>query len=198
MKIALTVWGNRISPVFDSAQTLLVAQIEKQKIINKSYEPFDTNNLNFIENFNKMGVSVLICGAISEKPANLIAFSGIELIPFVTGTAAKVLDLYLNNTPVSAAYFMPGYPRQGCRNGLKNAVLNLKKGVKHMPGKNKTDTPRQGQGPGKGKGSGRSDQRPCNGRGSGGKRVPDQGCRTGKGFGNRQNQPNAEQNTNKE
>jgi len=198
MKIALTVWGNRISPVFDSAQTLLVVQIENQRVISKSYEPFDTSSLSFIENLNKMRVSVLICGAISEKPANLIDFSGIKLIPFVTGNAAQVLDLYLSNTPVSSAYFMPGYPRQGCRNGLKNAVLNLKKGVKHMPGKNKTDTQRQGQGSGKGRGSGLSGQRPGKGRGSGGKRNAGQGCRTGKGSGNGQNQPNAEQNTNKE
>lgn len=127
MKIALTVWGNRISPVFDSAQTLLVAQIKNDKVIKKSYESFDSNSAGFPDDFKKMGISVLICGAISEKPANLIALSGIKLIPFVTGNAAQLLDLYLNNNPVSAAYFMPGYPRQGCQNGLKNAVSNLKK-----------------------------------------------------------------------
>ena len=127
MKIALTVWGNRISPVFDSAQTLLVAQIKNDKVIKKSYERFDSDSAGFPDDFKKMGISVLICGAISEKSANIMAVSGIKLIPFVTGNAAQVLDLYLSNKPVSSAYFMPGTKRQGCENGLKNAVLNLKK-----------------------------------------------------------------------
>ncbi len=126
MKIAITVWGNRISPVFDSAQTLLVAQIENRKVIRKSHETFDATGFCWVENLKKMGVSVLICGAISEKPANTLAMSGITLIPFVTGNALQVLELYLSNKPVSAAYFMPGYPRQGCQKGLKNAVFNFK------------------------------------------------------------------------
>lgn len=128
MNIAITVWGNRISPVFDSAQTLLVAQIENHKVIKKSHETFNATGSCWVENLKKMEVSVLICGAISERPADTIARSGITLIPFVTGNARQVLELYLSNKPVSAAYFMPGYPRQGCKKGLKNAVFNLKKG----------------------------------------------------------------------
>ncbi|MFH2093731.1 MAG: NifB/NifX family molybdenum-iron cluster-binding protein [Pseudomonadota bacterium] len=112
MKIALTVWGNRISPVFDSAQTLLVAQIENKKIVQKSYESFDSKSANLSDNLKKMGVSVLICGAISEMLANVIESSKIKLIPFVTGTAVAVLELYLSNKPVSSAYFMPGCKRQ--------------------------------------------------------------------------------------
>ena len=38
MKVAITVWGNRISPVFDSAQTILLAEIEQGKIISEYEE----------------------------------------------------------------------------------------------------------------------------------------------------------------
>ena len=38
MKIAITVWGNRISPVFDSAQTILLAHIESGKIVEQRRE----------------------------------------------------------------------------------------------------------------------------------------------------------------
>jgi len=133
MKVALTVWGNRISPVFDSAQTLLVAEIENDKVIKKSFEPFDSDSSDFSENLKKMDVSVLICGAISERPASIIASSEIKLIPFVTGTPAQILDLYLSNKPVSTSYFMPGYRRHGCKNGLRHAVLDIKKGAKQTP-----------------------------------------------------------------
>ena len=135
MKIALTVWGNRISPVFDSAQTLLIAKVKNNMIIKKSYKPIDLKCAYFPDNLNKMNISVLICGAISEVPTNTIVFSGIKLIPFITGNASQVLDLYLSNKPVPPEYFMPGCKRQGSRTGLKNAVLNIKMGVKHMPEK---------------------------------------------------------------
>lgn len=133
MKVALTVWGNRISPVFDSAQTLLVAEIINDKVVNKSFEPFDSNSSDLPENLNKMDVSVLICGAISERPASIIASSEIKLIPFVTGTPGQILDLYLSNKPASVSHFMPGYRRQGCKNGLKNAVLEIKNGAEQTP-----------------------------------------------------------------
>ena len=135
MKIALTVWGNRISPVFDSAQTLLIAKVKNNMVIKKSYKPIDSKSSGFPDNLKKLDISVLICGAISEVPTNIIVFSGIKLIPFITGNASQVLDLYLSNKPVPPAYFMPGYKRQGRGTGLKNAELNFKKGVKHMPEK---------------------------------------------------------------
>ena len=41
MKVALTAWGDRISPVFDSAHTLLIAEIKNKQIISKHYESFE-------------------------------------------------------------------------------------------------------------------------------------------------------------
>jgi predicted Fe-Mo cluster-binding NifX family protein len=128
MKIALTVWGNRISPVFDAAQTLLVVEIKDNKIIKKSYESFDSDTMHLPGNLKKMGISVLICGAISRMPANIIASSGIQLIAFVTGNAAQILNLYLNNNPVPLSCFMPGCRRHGCRHGLKSTAINIERG----------------------------------------------------------------------
>ncbi len=64
MKIALTVWGNRISPVFDSAQTLLVAQIKNDKVIKKSYERFDSDSAGFPDDFKKW-----VCLSLSVVPS---------------------------------------------------------------------------------------------------------------------------------
>lgn len=127
MKIAVTVWGNRISPVFDSARTVLVAEVKDNKVVEKRYESIDWDAAPVPETLKDMGVSVLICGAISRIPANGIISSGISLIPFVTGNAAQVLNMYLNNDPVPPSCFMPGCGKCGLRNGLKNAALNRNK-----------------------------------------------------------------------
>lgn len=112
MRVALTVWGNRISPVFDSAQKLLIIEIENHQVVGKTYEPFDSESPSLLENLQRLDISVLICGAISERPANLIATSKIKLIPFITGNAVQVLEQYLSNKPFPPAYFMPGSHQQ--------------------------------------------------------------------------------------
>jgi predicted Fe-Mo cluster-binding NifX family protein len=114
MKIAITVWGNRISPVFDSAQTLLVADIRQAKVINRQIELFQAGLFsNLIELLAELEVRVLICGALSDEPAAMLAASEIEVIPFITGEAETVLSLYVRGMDLTD-FIMPGCPRNRC------------------------------------------------------------------------------------
>ena len=45
MNIAMTVWGDRVSPVLDCARTLLVAEVEHGRILSRSYQRFDADSL---------------------------------------------------------------------------------------------------------------------------------------------------------
>ncbi len=113
MKTALTVWENRISPVFDSAHMLLMVEIENNKILNKRHEPFDpTLPLRLIERLIELDIAVLICGAISETPANMIEARAIKLIPFISGNADDVLKHYAQGHPIIPAFLMPGCDRK--------------------------------------------------------------------------------------
>ncbi|WP_299982610.1 NifB/NifX family molybdenum-iron cluster-binding protein [Desulfobacula sp.] len=115
MKIAITVWGNRISPVFDAASTLFVAHIENQMIVKKSYASFNpAMPSDLIKLLKKMQVSVLICGAISTKPADSIVESDIKLISFVTGNALKLLDNFAHKQTIEKTFMMPGCSKQYC------------------------------------------------------------------------------------
>ena len=102
MKVALTVWGNRISPVFDSAQTVLLAELLDRKIVNKKLE--------FIALLIPVSIArkivgfkpdSLICGAISEQPARIIEDAGITLIPFISGKAELILQAYAQNLEIN-------------------------------------------------------------------------------------------------
>ena len=108
MKVAITVWGNRISPVFDSAQTILLAEIEHGEIISRRRE--------FLPRLVASGlarmvaekqVDTLICGAISERPAQIIQQSGIALLSFVGGNAERFLEDYAAGRPLEL-FRMPG------------------------------------------------------------------------------------------
>jgi len=115
LKIAITVWGNRISPVFDAASTLFIAHIENRTIIKKSYTSFNpTVPSDLVKLLKKMQVSVLICGAISTKPADLIVENDIKLISFVTGNALKLLDNFARKQTIEKTFMMPGCSKQYC------------------------------------------------------------------------------------
>jgi len=126
MKVAITIWENRISPVFDSSQMLLIAEIENAKIIDKKLVTFNPEMPSYlIESLNRMDIGVLICGAVSEMPANLIEAGGIKLIPFVAGYTDDVLISYAKDATIRSTFLMPGcgrnHPikRQGSRKGQK-------------------------------------------------------------------------------
>lgn len=115
LKLAITIWGNRISPVFDAAGTLLVAEIKNRMIIKKSYASFNPETpSDLIKTLKKMEVSVLICGAISTKPADLIVESDIKLISFVTGNALKLLNNIAHKQTIEKTFMMPGCSKQYC------------------------------------------------------------------------------------
>jgi predicted Fe-Mo cluster-binding NifX family protein len=84
MKIAFTAWEDRISPVFDSARRLLIVDMENMQIISRQYVPFSPQPVFCLgDMLNAMEIDVLICGAISQTPSNVIESSGVKLISFV-------------------------------------------------------------------------------------------------------------------
>jgi len=122
LKIAITVWGNRVSPVFDAASTLFIAELGNRMILKKEYVSFKPERLSdFIKLLKSTGVSILICGAISTKPADLIVENDIKLISFVTGNALKLLDSFACKQTLEKTFMMPGCSKQYCwRTNLSN------------------------------------------------------------------------------
>lgn len=109
MKVAVTVWEDRISPVFDASRRLLIAEIQSRQIANRSYIVFDPGEpTRLAKSLSGIDVHVLICGAISRVPATLMNNAGITLIPFITGEVEQVLVAYAKGNPLSPTFAMPG------------------------------------------------------------------------------------------
>jgi predicted Fe-Mo cluster-binding NifX family protein len=117
-KIAVTLWGHRVSPVFDSARTLLIAEIDGSTLVSTSQLTFDPERLlELVQMLRTQQVMLIICGAVSEGPAAMIEAAGVELIPFIAGDARAVLDHYLQGRPFSAEFRMPGCGKNICCRG---------------------------------------------------------------------------------
>jgi predicted Fe-Mo cluster-binding NifX family protein len=117
-KIAVTVWGQRISPVFDSARTLLIAEIQGRTLVGTSLLTFDPERpLELLQMLRAQQVMLIICGAVSEGPASMLEAAGVELIPFIAGDVRHVLDHYLQGRSFGSEFRMPGCGKHICCRG---------------------------------------------------------------------------------
>jgi predicted Fe-Mo cluster-binding NifX family protein len=108
VKVALTVWEGRISPVFDVSRQLRVYDIQHAQVMAEQRELFaDELAASRIEQLIRLGVSVLVCGAISESQQAALRHQGIEVIGFIAGDADKVISAYLRGG-LPEAMLMPG------------------------------------------------------------------------------------------
>jgi predicted Fe-Mo cluster-binding NifX family protein len=173
MKVAFTAWEDRISPVFDSARKLLIADVENGQIVDRQYELFNPQPVSrLVDLLKALEIEVLICGAISQTPSIIIESSGVKLVSFVGGKIDDILKSYAKGIRIVPEFSMPGCGQQ-CRRKRRghNEFPTENKEVIHMPGgdgtgpqgqekvdpkgKGRCKTGRGAQGGGKGKGSGR-------------------------------------------
>lgn len=127
MKVAMTVWGNRISPVFDSAQTILLADIDGGEVVAEQREFLPRMvAAGLARMISEKGIDVLICGAISERPAEIIQQSGIRLLSFVGGSADDFLSTYASGRSIGS-FMMPGCEDQRLNHKNSGAALHQEK-----------------------------------------------------------------------
>jgi predicted Fe-Mo cluster-binding NifX family protein len=133
MNIAIPIWNERISPVFDVAQRLVLLTIENEQIIMREEKELGVTPLEKVRLLNNAEVSILICGAISEPLAMQIRQAGVEVICDICGPVSEVAEAYLTGRLVSGRFLMPGCCRRrrfrSCRRQVQERILredNLK------------------------------------------------------------------------
>jgi predicted Fe-Mo cluster-binding NifX family protein len=111
MKIAMPVWEDRISPLFDVARQFLVVEVEnKQKQMSRTVSLENGWPSTRVSQMADLGIEVLICGGISRLLADLIHASGVTVISQIKGEPDQVLEGYLRGDIDSPRFAMPGAP----------------------------------------------------------------------------------------
>ena len=110
MKVALPVWQGHVSSVFDFAHKLLVIELDSGVERNRQEIVLvEQSDLERVTTLKQLGVGVLICGAISKPLAELINASGIQVLPFVTGTTGHIVNAYKTGQLSLPQYTLPGF-----------------------------------------------------------------------------------------
>jgi predicted Fe-Mo cluster-binding NifX family protein len=109
MRVAITSWNGRISPVFDVARSVVLADVEGGRIKSRREEPLEGEDPGRQAScLSAYQPNVLICGAISQSMIALLSACDIAVFPFVAGDVEAVLEAHLNGSLNAPAWSMPG------------------------------------------------------------------------------------------
>ncbi len=95
MKIAIPLFGTRISPRMDCAKRVLLIKVEEKyrKVLFFEETDFQTGNVDGnIEFYISNKINVVICGGLSIEMQDMLVKHGIRVISWVKGEAQKALD----------------------------------------------------------------------------------------------------------
>lgn len=108
-RVAITVWNNRVSPVFETSRQIFFVDCCKNTIKNKTYYSITDNvEMTRVCILLEQGVNILIYGAISRIYVNMLMSYKIQIYSFISGSVEEVLNAYLDNKLHLVSYKMPG------------------------------------------------------------------------------------------
>lgn len=121
MKIGVSYWQGRISPVFDVSDRLCLIDIEDGKEVKRedriltSQDPFSR-----AKEVSGFGVDVLICGAISRTLETSLLIAGVRVLGFLCGDLDTVVSAFLRGQLTGGSFFMPGCYGKQRRNRVRS------------------------------------------------------------------------------
>lgn len=109
MKIALSIWKDCISTVFDAADQLLIFESDGTNGYKRAtIKLISTDVTGRVSEMKEQQIDILICGAISRPLENLLMSLGIRVFSFVRGSVEDVWNAYQNNRLEQAPFALPG------------------------------------------------------------------------------------------
>lgn len=120
MKVAVSTWSDRVSPVLDVAGQLLLVETKSGAEVGRREVTLEETDLGArARHITDLAPDVLICGAVSRPLEAMLTGAGIRLRPHTCGSVAEVLQAFLNGQLDERAFLMPGCceRRRRCRGG---------------------------------------------------------------------------------
>lgn len=109
MRIAIPDWEGRVSPVFDVAATLVVADVEAGGLGNRQTVQLVNGDVHArARQLADLDVNMLVCGAISLPLELALGNAGVEVFSQTCGEVELVLAAFATGTVPEDAFLMPG------------------------------------------------------------------------------------------
>ena len=113
MRVGIAIWGTKISPVLDASEEILVVELSGTE--RSDIETVGLGGWGMMRRarlIGDLGLDTLICGALSDRLAGFLAWTGVRVIPWVSGDVEEVLSAFVDGKLSGQRFAMPG-----CRGG---------------------------------------------------------------------------------
>ena len=99
MKAAIPLFGERVAPRLECAATLLVAEVDAGKVLERQTYPLSTPSPQLlVQLLASLGVRAAICGGINGFLARHLQAAGIGVLANVMGDAESALEMFASGT----------------------------------------------------------------------------------------------------
>jgi predicted Fe-Mo cluster-binding NifX family protein len=114
MKIAIPIWEDKVSPVFDTALRLLLVEVKDNQVASRLAYHIGEEDLSWkCHRIKELDPDVIICGAVSHLFLNMLKGVGLAVIQHVAGMTEEIIDAYIRDDIYNTRFLMPGCKRQG-------------------------------------------------------------------------------------
>jgi len=108
-RTAIPVFRGRVSPVLDTCTRIRLLDPSRKREIHCTTIPLKgTSIFERAEEIKKLGVGVIICGAVSDTFYNLLKERYIDMVCGITGDIDEVVFAYRDGMLADARFRMPG------------------------------------------------------------------------------------------
>ncbi|HIC90462.1 MAG TPA: hypothetical protein EYP21_00045 [Syntrophaceae bacterium] len=107
MRLAIPIFGSRVSPRFDCSQKILLVDVQNGVVVNKN--EVDTSHwhpLSHIGRLYDLKPDIVICGNICTRDYYGLSNHGIRIIPSVFGQVEEIIRLFLKGNLITGG---PGF-----------------------------------------------------------------------------------------
>ncbi len=108
MRIAITLFRCRVSPVFDWSERLLVIDRTKDKELKNEVSLTHLGTMERVGFLAEARVKVLICGVISDPLVPVLESRNIRVIPGISGRVDDVIKAFFSGSLQQDKFTMPG------------------------------------------------------------------------------------------
>ncbi len=112
MRVGIPSWQGRVSPVFDVAGTVLLADVRDGRVAFRAESPLTEAGLaERVRRVVELEIEVLICGAISRPLEAALTCSGVQVVGHTCGAVEEVLQAFIDGRLDQEVFWMPGCGR---------------------------------------------------------------------------------------
>jgi predicted Fe-Mo cluster-binding NifX family protein len=116
MRVAIPVFGARVSPRFDCAPSLLLFTVENGKVLERGevlLTHWDVGQR--LERLRELNIQALICGGIDGHSAQVLKAHQIQVTAWVAGEAEEAMKSFIRGDLKSGLFLYPGCRRKRVR-----------------------------------------------------------------------------------